>query len=69
MAIIWMVRGEGSCLIDEFARGFIAIGWYELGDLSAVTSQNAIRERYDRAYPDNSPGKVRNALAMIYRLA
>ena len=66
--IKWMVRaGEGSYLIDEFARGFIAVGWYELGDLSTVTSQDEIRERYDRAYPDDSPGRVRNAVAMIYK--
>ena len=68
--IMWLVRaGEGSYLIDEFARGFIAIGWYELGDLSMVTPQDEIRERCDRAYPDDSPGRVRNAVAMIYRLA
>ena len=67
--IKWMVRaGEGSYLIDEFARGFIAIGWHELDDLSRVTFQEEIRERYDRAYPDDSPGRVRNAVAMIYRL-
>ena len=65
---MWMVRaGEGSYLIDEFARGFIAIGWRELGDLSTATSQAEIRERYDCAYPDDSLGRVRNAVAMIYK--
>ena len=41
--ITWMVRaGEGSYLIDEFARGFVAIGWHKLGDLSEVISQEDI---------------------------
>ena len=63
--IKWLVRaGEGGHLIDKFTRGFIAIGWYELGDLSTVASQDEIRERYDRAYPDDSPGRVPNVVAM-----
>ena len=34
---MWMVRaGRDGYLIDEFARGFIAIGWHELGDLSSI---------------------------------
>ncbi len=66
--IKWMVRaGEGSYLIDEFARGFIAIGWYELGDLSAVTSPDEIRERYDRAYPDERQGRAPHDVSMIYK--
>lgn len=33
--IMWLVRaGEDGYLIDEFARGFVAIGWHKLGDLS-----------------------------------
>ena len=66
--IKWMVRaGPGADLIEEFARGFIAIGWHELGDLSTVTSQEEIRERYNSAYPDEKSGKVGNAVAMIYK--
>lgn len=66
--IKWRVRaGQGGYLIEEFVdRGFIAIGWYELGDLRQVTSQEEISELYNRAYPDDSPGRVRNAVAMIY---
>ena len=57
--IMWLVRaGEGGYLIEEFARGFVAIGWHKLGDLSEVTSQVDIKDRYNRAYPDDSPGRV-----------
>ena len=66
--IKWMARaGPVAALIEEFARGFIAIGWHELGDLSAVTSQEEIRERYNSAYPDEKSGKVGYAVAMIYK--
>ena len=66
--IMWMVRaGEGSYLIDEFARGFVAIGWHKLGDLSEVISQEDIREQYNSEYPDEKPTKAANAVAMIYK--
>ena len=66
--IMWLVRaGEEGYLIDEFARGFVAIGWHKLGDLSEVTSQEDIKERYNRAYPDDKPTKAANAVAMIYK--
>ena len=53
--IMWLVRaGEDGYLIDEFARGFVAIGWHRIGDLSKITSQEEIRELYNRAYPDQN---------------
>ena len=67
--IMWMVRaGEDGYLIEEFARGFIAIGWHELGDLSEITSQEEIRERYNCAYPDERPARAALAVSMIYGL-
>ena len=69
--IMWLVpAGEDGFFIDEdslfydevigkeFETGFIFIGGIELGDLSAVTSQEEIRERYNRAYPDEKPAKA-----------
>ena len=67
--IKWLVRaGQGGYLIDEFARGFIAIGWHELGDLSTVTAQKETRERYNRAYPDEKPARAALAVSMIVGL-
>ena len=64
--IKWLVRaGRGGHLIEEFTRGFIAIGWHELGDLSTVSSQKEVRKRYNGAYPDEIPSKSGNAVAMI----
>ena len=68
--IKWLVRaGQGGYLIEEFvARGFIAIGWHELGDLSTVTAQKETRERYNRAYPDEKPARAALAVSMIVGL-
>ena len=66
--IKWLIRaGKDGYLIEEFARGFVAIGWHELGDLSSVTSQEEIRQRYNRAYPDARPGKAALDVSMIYK--
>ena len=65
---MWMVRaGRDGHLIDEFKRGFIAIGWHELGDLSSISSQDELRERYERTYPDENPYKVGGAVGVIYK--
>ena len=66
---MWMVRaGQGGYLIEEFVtRELIAIGWHKLGDLSTVISQEEIRERYDRAYPNERPGRAAHAVSMIYK--
>lgn len=66
--IKWLVRaGEDGYLIDEFARGFVAIGWHKIGDLSAVNSEEEISELYNYAYPDEKPVKARLAISMICR--
>lgn len=63
-----MVRaGERGYLADEFARGFISIGWNDLGDLTKATTVDDIRAAYAKAYPDAKPGEVGNAVAMIHK--
>jgi len=65
---MWMVRaGEGGYLIDEFEKGYVAIGWNELGDLSAAKTLDQIRELYEQAYPSDRPVRKANTVAMIYR--
>ena len=66
---MWMVRaGEDGYLIEEFDHGcIIAIGWHKIGDLSAVTSEEEIRERYNHEYPDDKPFTASLAVSMICR--
>ena len=37
---MWMVRaGEGAYLIEAFEKGYVAIGWNDIGDLSKIKDQ------------------------------
>ena len=68
MATMWMVRaGRDGVLIDEFARGFIAIGWHELGDLSSISSKDELKEHYECTYPNENPNRVGSAVGVIYK--
>ncbi|HEV7921620.1 MAG TPA: restriction endonuclease [Thermoanaerobaculia bacterium] len=68
MSLIWMVRaGQGGYVADEFARGYIAIGWDRIGDLSNAVTAADVRAAYLTAYPDAKPGEVGNAVAMIHK--
>jgi len=66
MGNVWMVRaGEGGYLVDEFARGYVGIGWDKLGDLSALNSQKDLRPLYAQAFSTEKPTKVSGAVAMV----
>ena len=68
MAHVWMVRaGRGGYVAEDFARGYIAIGWGRVGDLTRATTVADIREAYARAYPEAKPGEIGNAVAMIQK--
>jgi restriction system protein len=68
MLNIWMVRaGEGGYLVEEFAKGYVGIGWNALNDLNDLKSQDNIRKQYLIKYPAVKPGKIGNAVSMIYK--
>lgn len=52
----WMVRSDAGALFEAFKNGTVAIGWAEIGDLSVATSRDAVRAKYEDAYPDDLPG-------------
>jgi restriction system protein len=63
----WMIRAEGGEVIDDFAKGYVALGWADLGDLAKSSSRDAIRDLYLRAYPDQKPSKANGQIAMLYK--
>src|SRR5438309_799224 len=68
MSQAWMVRaGQAGYVADEFARGYIAIGWNKVGDLSVATTHAEIRKAYLTAYPEAKPGEIGNAVAMLHK--
>lgn len=69
MSNFWMVRaGEGGHLAPEFKeKSLVAIGWPEAGDLTAIKTIEAMRERVAAAYPDRKPGAVINAAGVLHK--
>lgn len=68
MENVWMVRaGEGGYLVEDYARGFIALGYKSLGDMTQLEDQAAIREKYISAYPDAGAGVIPNQVAIFYK--
>jgi restriction system protein len=68
MASNWMVRaGRGGIYSEYFEKGFVAIGWSSLGELSQYTTQDHLRESYIQEYGNDKPAKTSNAVAMILK--
>lgn len=65
---MWMVRaGESAYLVEKFEKGYVAIGWNDIGVLDGVSDQEQIKQRYLHAYPGEHPSKAANAAAMIFK--
>lgn len=67
---VWMVRaGRGSYLIDEFINeGVVAVGWNDIGQLNEKISQEDLKNKFRKVYPDSSPGNVNQSVGQIWRL-
>lgn len=64
----WMIRaGERGKVADAFSKGFVAIGWGLIGDLSQATTRDDIRELYLRAYPNAKVGQRPGDIAMLFK--
>lgn len=66
----WVVRAGGEGESEEFAldNNVVVIGWDELGDLSAVTTRDQVRELLKVAgYTDG--GRLANHTGQIFRFA
>lgn len=67
---VWMVRaGEDAYLVDDFEKGFVAIGWNDVGDLSKVKTLETIKGLYAEKRPNEKPGKVASAAGMLHKFS
>jgi restriction system protein len=64
----WMVRCDGGALFEKFHEGYVAVGWPEIGDLSAVSSREAVRARFENTYPEDPPGRTTNSIGVLYKI-
>ena len=68
MENVWMVRaGERGYLVDEFARGYVGIGWNEVGDMKPLSTQEDVRREYAKHFSDSRPSKFNNDVAMLHK--
>ncbi|MEQ7920552.1 restriction endonuclease [Xanthomonas sp. WHRI 1810A] len=64
----WMVRaGRGGIYIEEFLKGYAAIGWSELGNLAQYPDHASLRRKYVEVYGNDKPAAIANAIAMILK--
>jgi restriction system protein len=64
----WMIRaGEGGRLFEDFEKGYIAVGWGALGDISKITTIEQFWEAYPKAFPLAKKGELPNQISMIHK--
>lgn len=64
----WMIRaGRGGIYIEDFEKGYAAIGWSQLGDLTKYPNINSLRQKYIEVYGNDKPSATANAVAMILK--
>ncbi len=64
----WMIRaGESGRLVDEFAEGYVAVGYHELGDMSFFKDKNEMRTHYLSSYPNAKKGAIANQVAIFFK--
>lgn len=66
---LWMVRaGEGGYLFEEFkARSLVAIGWNEMGDMSALKTREQFVAAVTRHYPESRKMQVAISAGQAFR--
>lgn len=64
----WMIRaGRGGMYIEDFEKGFAAIGWSQLGNLKQYTNNESLRSKFIEVYGNEKPSATANAIAMILK--
>lgn len=67
MTNAWMIRAGGRGIhFDTFEKGYVAIGWPQLQDMSDADAEE-IRHRYIHHLGNDKPAKTNNAIAMILK--
>lgn len=67
--IVWGIHGGSESEADELFRdkNIIAVGWPKIGDLSKHTDREAYKSSYQKSYPGDTIGAIRNAAGIFYR--
>lgn len=64
----WMIRaGRSGVYIEDFEKGYAAIGWSQLGDLTQYSKIDSLRQKYIEIYGNDKPSATANAVAMMLK--
>ena len=62
----WMVRaGERGRLVEDFEKGFVAIGWSDLGNLNSLTNKEKVAAAFETTYPGRKPSKKAKCVGVL----
>lgn len=66
---MWMVRAEvGGKFFEDFkANSIVAIGWFELGDMSSISNRDAFSQAVSKAYPEMKKMQVAVSAGQVFR--
>jgi len=66
---LWMVRAgrHGEREQEAIEKGFVAIGWDELPDLSELSSREELASLYRKLYPNAKKRTVANEVGQVWR--
>lgn len=67
---IWGVHMSREHGLAPVEQGYVAIGWHEMGDFSAIEpTRDGFKTAYIRTYPFSKPGTVPVAAGVAYRFS
>jgi restriction system protein len=68
MAMWKIMAGRGSASVNAFVeQSLVAIGWSEAGDHTTARARAELIERFERAYPDNTPRQHQVGASQVWR--
>jgi restriction system protein len=69
MATMWMVRGDGGSLYEDFReRGVVSIGWWQLGPyVTPGISRKQLTEAFAKAEPQLRQGTIVAGASQVWR--
>lgn len=68
--IVWGIHAGKTGDADHLflKKGFIAMGWHDMGDLGALKpDRDAFKVKVAQTYPDKKPGAIPNNAGQLYR--
>lgn len=66
--VVWGLHMRRQHGLEPLSKGYVAIGWHELGDLSTIpANRDAFKARVAAGYPGFKPGAVPIAAGVLYR--